>query len=104
MLANVDLPNVHLPGSDRFADSVRHVQAYVRSEPGAHANLMAAARQDPEGMTVSLVALGAVLLDLAAGAFRLDPDAMLDKVSAQVAAAERGRSVSPLDEQVASQP
>ncbi len=100
----MDLPSAHPPVSDRFAESVRHVQAYVRSEPGAHASLMAAARQDPEGMTVSLVALGAVLLDLVAGAFRLDPDAMLDKVSAQVSAAERGRSVSPLTGQVPSQP
>ena len=95
---------MHLPGTERFVESVRHVQAYVRSEPGAHASLMAAARQDPEGMTASLVALGAVLLDLAAGAFRLDPDAMLDKVSAQVAAAGAGRSVSPLSGRVLSQP
>lgn len=32
-------------------------------------------------MTRSRVALGAVLLDIAAGAFHLTPDQMLDKVS-----------------------
>ena len=69
----------------RFTETVRAVQAYVRSEPGAHASLMDAARRDPEGMTSSLVALGAVLLDIAAGAFRLTPDEMLDKVAARVA-------------------
>ena len=69
----------------RFAETVRAVQAYVRSEPGAHSSLMAAARQDPEAMTSSLVALGTVLLDIAAGAFHLTPDEMLDKVAARVA-------------------
>ena len=68
-----------------FADTVALVQAYVRSEPGAHSRLMQAARQDPEGMTTSLVALGAVLLDIAAGAFSLTPDEMLGKVAARAA-------------------
>ena len=71
--------------SARFAQSLRAVQAYVRSEPGAHAALLDTARRDPEGTTSSLVALGAVLLDIAAGAFRLTPDEMLDKVAAHVA-------------------
>ena len=74
-----------MPDRARFADTVRAVQAYVRSEPGAHSSLMQTARRDPEGTTTSLVALGAVLLDIAAGAFRLTPDEMLDKVAARVA-------------------
>lgn len=69
----------------RFAQTLRAVQAYVRSEPGANAALMETARRDPEGTTVSLVALGTVLLDIAAGAFRLTPDEMLDKVAVRVA-------------------
>ena len=74
-----------LPDSARFAETVRAVQAYVRSEPGAHSSLMTSAREDPETTTASLVALGTVLLDIAAGAFQLTPDEMLDKVAAQVA-------------------
>ena len=74
-----------MPDHARFAEAVRAVQAYVRSEPGAHSALMDTARRDPEGMTASLVALGAVLLDIAAGAFALTPDEMLDKVAARVA-------------------
>ena len=69
----------------RFAETVRAVQAYVRSEPGARGSLMAAARQDPEAMTTSLVALGTVLLDIAAGAFHLTPDEMLEKVATRIA-------------------
>ncbi len=64
--------------------TVAHVQSYVRSEPGAYTALLATAHKDPEGTTTSLVALGAVLLDLAAGAFSLSPDEMLAKVSAQI--------------------
>jgi hypothetical protein len=76
-----------LPDHGRFTEALDAVQAYVRSEPepGAHSALMDAARRDPEGMTTSLVALGAVLLDIAAGAFRLTPDQMLDKVAAHIA-------------------
>lgn len=73
------------PDHARFAETVRAVQAYVRSEPGAHSRLMAAARNDPEVTTSSLVALGTVLLDIAAGAFHLTPDEMLDKVAERVA-------------------
>ena len=69
----------------RFAETLRAVQAYVRAEPGAHAALMETARRDPEATTASLVALGTVLLDIAAGAFALTPDEMLDKVAARVA-------------------
>jgi hypothetical protein len=69
----------------RLAETVRAVQSYVRSEPGAHSSLMETARRDPEGTTSSLVALGTVLLDIAAGAFSLSPDEMLDKVAARVA-------------------
>ena len=79
------MESVPVPERARFADTVRAVQAYVRSEPGAHSSLMDTARRDPEGTTLSLVALGAVLLDIAAGAFRLTPDEMLDKVAARVA-------------------
>lgn len=73
-----------LPDSVRFNEALRAVRSYVRSEPGAHSALMEAARRDPEGVTGSLVALGAVLLDIASGAFRLTPDEMLDKVAAHV--------------------
>lgn len=69
----------------RFAQTVRTVQDYVRSEPGSGAALRETARADPEGTALSLVALGAVLLDLAAAAFSLTPDQMLEKVAAQVA-------------------
>ena len=78
-----------LPDHDRFRSTVLAVQAYVRSEPGAHSALMTAAREDPEGMTESLVALGTVLLDIAAGAFHLTPDEMLGKVAARVAEGEQ---------------
>ena len=64
-----------------FARHFALVQAYVSSQPGSHAALMAAAREDPETMTSSIVALGAVLLDIAAGAFSLTPEQMLDKLS-----------------------
>jgi hypothetical protein len=60
------------------------VQSYVRSEPGAYSALVTAAEEDPVGTTTSLVALGAVLLDMAAGAFSLTPDEMLAKVSAGI--------------------
>ena len=73
-----------MPDHLRFSQTLRAVQAYVRAEPGAHAALMETARRDPEAMTASLVALGTVLLDIAAGAFHLTPDEMLDKVAARV--------------------
>ena len=76
---------VETTSTAKFADTVALVQAYVRSEPGAHSRLMQAARSDPEGMTASLVALGTVLLDIASGAFSLTPDEMLEKVAARVA-------------------
>jgi hypothetical protein len=79
----VETISAHDPA--RFAQTVRAVQAYVRADPGAHAALLETARRDPEGTTVSLVALGTVLLDIAAGAFGLTPDEMLDKVAARVA-------------------
>ncbi|MBK5305388.1 MAG: hypothetical protein JJD92_01730 [Frankiaceae bacterium] len=74
----------HGPDLQAFTRTVAHVQAYVRREPGAYADLVAAAEQDPIGTTTSLVALGAVLLDMAAGAFSLTPDEMLTKVSAGI--------------------
>lgn len=88
---------MQVPDPARFADAVRHVQAYVRSESGSHGALMDAARCDPEGMTVSLVALGSVLLDIAAGALSVSPDDMLAKVVDSVAAMAAGRSTSPFD-------
>jgi hypothetical protein len=84
----VDLDAAH---DDSFADvpsfalTVQRVQAYVRREPGAWADLSTAARADPDGTTRALLALGTVLLDIAADAFRLAPDEVLDRVSRSVA-------------------
>ena len=61
------------------------VQAYVARQPGSREGLMNAAQDDPEGMTTSIIALGGVLLDIAAGAFKLTPEQMLDKIAAGVA-------------------
>lgn len=66
------------------------VQAYLQSQPGSHTALMDAVNADPEGMTTSIVALGAVLLDIAAGAFRMTPDEMLTKVATGVASYNDG--------------
>src|SRR4051812_33918359 len=57
------------PDPDTFGRHFALVQDYVSSRPGSHAALMTAAREEPEAMTMSIVALGAVLLDIAAGAF-----------------------------------
>ena len=73
------------PDAGVFSRHFQLVQAYVRRQPGSHSALMEAARSDPEGMTTSIVALGAVLLDIAAGAFDLTPEQMLDKLAAGVA-------------------
>lgn len=67
-----------------FAATVRYVRGYVRHEPGAWSALAALARADPEGTTRALLALGTVLLDVAAEAFQLRPEEMLAKVSATV--------------------
>jgi hypothetical protein len=74
----------HAPDLASFTRTVAQVQSYVRSEPGAYNALMDSAHEDPAGTTTSLVALGAVLLDIAAGAFSLSPDEMLAKVSAGI--------------------
>ena len=71
----------YVPEPEAFSRAVDLMTAYVRREDGAYAGLMEAAREDPEVMTQSLIALGAVLLDIAAGAFHLTPDQMLGKVS-----------------------
>ena len=76
------------PDLHSFTRTVAHVQSYVRSEAGAYSTLVAAAEEDPVGTTTSLVALGAVLLDIAAGAFSLTPDEMLAKVSAGIIGSE----------------
>lgn len=81
---HVQSPLEYAPEPASFVRTVAHVQAYVRSESGAYAALMDAAHEDPEGVTTSLVSLGAVLLDIAAGAFSMSPDEMLAKVSAQI--------------------
>lgn len=81
----VDLPRDHAPDPETFTRTVAHVQSYVRSEPGAYSALMTAAHANPAGTTTSLVALGAVLLDIAAGAFSLSADEMLEKISAGIA-------------------
>lgn len=78
----LDLDRAPEPGS--FTQTVAQVQAYVRGEPGAYDALMTAAQEDPAGTTTNLVALGTVLLDIAAGAFSLSPDEMLAKVSASI--------------------
>jgi hypothetical protein len=80
----VDTPLNHAPDLASFTRTVAHVQSYVRAEPGAYSALMQTAHEDPAGTTTSLVALGAVLLDIAAGAFSLSPDEMLAKVSAGI--------------------
>jgi hypothetical protein len=69
------------PDPETFARHFSLVQAYVKSRPGSHLALMDAARAEPEEMTMSIVALGAVLLDIAAAAFSLTPEQMLDKVA-----------------------
>ena len=72
------------PDPDVFARHLQLVQAYVKSAPGSHSALMDAARTEPEQVTMSIVALGAVLLDIAAGAFHLTPEQMLDKVAQSI--------------------
>lgn len=74
----------HSPDPSAFVRTAAHVQAYVRHEPGAYTALVEAAEADPEGTTTSLLALGAVLLDVAAAAFELTPEDMLAKVSAGI--------------------
>ena len=69
---------------DGFTATVNYVRAYVRREPGAWSSLAALSRADPEGTTRALLALGTVLLDVAAGAFELTSDEMLVKVSTTV--------------------
>ena len=72
------------PDPATFSRHFSLVEAYVKSRPGSHAALMEAARHDPEGMTASIVTLGAVLLDIAAGAYKLTPEQMLEKLSDNV--------------------
>jgi len=81
-----------------FAHHFALVQAYVRREPGSYTQLMTVAEQDPAGMTTSVLALGAVLLDIAAGAFKLTPEEMLDKLMVSVS----DHSAAALDQE--SQP
>jgi hypothetical protein len=69
------------PDPDTFGRHFSLVQDFVSSHPGSQAALLDTAREEPEAMTMSIVALGAVLLDIAAGAFRLTPEQMLDKVA-----------------------
>ena len=69
------------PDPSIFTGHVELVRDYVASKPGSHAALMEAARATPEAMTNSVVALGAVLLDIAAGAHGLTPSAMLDRLA-----------------------
>lgn len=88
----MDSPLEHAPDPSSFVRTVAHVQSYVRSEPGAYGALMGTAQEDPEGTTTSLLALGAVLLDIAAAAFSLTPDDMLAKVSARISTHEPAAS------------
>lgn len=64
-----------------FGRHVALVRAYVDSEPGAWRSLVAAAVEDPPAVTSSIVALGAVLLDVAAQAHDLAPLEMLDRLA-----------------------
>ena len=81
----MDRPVTELvPDPETFARHFALVQAYVKSAPGSHTALLETARAEPEEMTMSIVALGAVLLDIAAGAFRLTPEQMLDKVGESI--------------------
>ena len=68
------------PLPEEFTHHLHLVQDYVKSKPGSHQALMTAARQEPEQVTMSIVALGTMLLDIAAGAFQLTTEQMLDKV------------------------
>jgi hypothetical protein len=72
------------PDPAKFAEHFELVRAFVSRQPGAHSALMAAANQDPEAVTTSIVALGAVLLDIAAAAFHLSPDDMMTKLASGV--------------------
>jgi hypothetical protein len=74
------------PSPEILTHHLRLVQEYMRGKPGSHQALMAAAGQEPEEITMSIVALAAVLLDIAAGAFQLTPEQMLDKVALSIEA------------------
>ncbi len=69
------------PDPASFGAHFALVRDYVAGTPGSHAALMAAANASPEAMTNSVVALGAVLLDIAAEAHHLTPIAMLDRLA-----------------------
>ena len=69
------------PDPASFGAHFALVRDYVAGSPGSHAAMMTAARESPEAMTNSVVALGAVLLDIAAEAHHLTPIAMLDRLS-----------------------
>lgn len=75
------------PAPEIFSRHLHLVRDYMKAKPGSHAALMAAATREPEELTMSIVALGAVLLDIAAGAFHLTPEEMLDKVAHSIDAA-----------------
>lgn len=72
------------PDPAAFAEHFALVRAFVARQPGAHSALMDAANQDPEAMTTSIVALGSVLLDIAAAAFHLTSDEMMAKLASGV--------------------
>ena len=72
------------PDPATFAEHFSLVRAFVARQPGAHSALMVAANEDPEAMTTSIVALGAVLLDIASAAFHLTPDEMMAKLASGV--------------------
>ena len=72
------------PSPASFGAHFALVRDYVAGTLGSHAALMSAARENPEAMTSSVVALGAVLLDIAAEAHHLTPIAMLDRLADMV--------------------
>jgi hypothetical protein len=79
-----------VPDLALFREHFALVDGFVQGRPGARTALLAAARRDPEGVTTSIVALGAVLLDVAAGAFGLAPEQMLAKVGQGIGGAGSG--------------
>ena len=72
------------PAPEAFSRHLQLVRDYVVGSPGSHNALLAAARREPEELTMSIVALGAVLLDLASEAFHMTPEQMLDKVGRSI--------------------
>ena len=83
------------PDPARLARYMRLVQSYVHEEDGSRSALVQAAQEDPEAMTVSLVAVGMVLLDLASAPLELDPLVLLDRLSDEIVQTATDVAVAP---------